>query len=111
MQEYDKEIDHYAIKRGFQGRHECKYLKDAVANRPNVMRQISWAMIYPPGINPYKKVEMNEKYKESIPIQFQDNVLYQPPTESKENIVKEEKGECGDLRKIKNQKIEDIKGD
>ncbi len=55
-QECDKEIDHLAIKRGFEGRHEFKSLKDAVANRPNVMRKISPAVIDPPGINPYKKV-------------------------------------------------------
>ncbi len=51
----DDEIDHLAIKRGLEGRHEFKSLKDAVANCPNVMKKISPAMIDPPGINPYNK--------------------------------------------------------
>ncbi len=95
------EIDHYAIKRGFEGRHKCKFLKDAVVNCQKVMRKISQAMIDPPGINPYKKVKMNEKYKEFTSIHLQDDVLYHPPTDSGKKIVKEEKGKCGDLRKSK----------
>ncbi len=62
-------------------------------------------MIDPPGINPFKKVEMNEKCIGFFPIHFQDNVLYQPPTESKKKIVKEDKGERGDLRKNKKPKM------
>ena len=62
-------------------------------------------MIDPPGINPYKKVEMNEKYKEFVPLDLQDDELYQPPTETEKNIVKEEKGERGNLRKSKKQKM------
>ncbi len=97
----DKEIDHFAIKRRFEGRHEFKSLKDAVAHRPNVMRKVSQAMLHPPGINPYKKVELNEKYKEFVPLDLQDDVLYQPPTEKEKKIVKEEKGERGNLKKNK----------
>mgnify|MGYP006969310159 CR=1 FL=1 len=104
-QECDKEIDHLANKGGIEGWHEFKSLKDAVANHPNVMRKISPAMIDPPGINPYKKVEMNEKYKEFVPLDLQDDELYQPPTETEKNIVKEEKGERGNLRKSKKQKM------
>ncbi len=49
-QECNKEIDYHSIKRAFKGRYECKSLKDAVANCPNVMRKISPAMIDSPGI-------------------------------------------------------------
>ncbi len=48
---------------------------------------------------------MNEKCKKFIPIHLQYNVLYQPPNESKKKIVKEDKGECGNLRKNKKQKM------
>ncbi len=59
--EGDKETNHLAIKMGFEGWHECKSLKDSVANCPNMMRKISPAMIDSPGINACKKVETNEK--------------------------------------------------
>ncbi len=62
-------------------------------------------MIDPPGIDPYKKVEMNEKYKEFVPLDLQDDELYQPPTQTEKKIVKEEKGERGNLRKSKKQKM------
>ncbi len=62
-------------------------------------------MMDPPGINPYKKVETNEKYKEFIPIHLQDNVLYQTPTECEKKIVTKEKGEHGNLSKNKKQKM------
>ncbi len=76
-----------------------------IQNHSNVMRKISPAMIDLPWINSYKKVEMNKKYKEFIPIHLQDNVLYQPPTESDKKNVEEEKGEHGNLRKLKKLKI------
>ncbi len=40
------------------------------------MRKISPVIIDPPGIKPYKKVELNEMYKEFIPLDQQDDVLY-----------------------------------
>ncbi len=53
-QKCDKEIDHLAIKRGFEGIQEFKSLKNAVTNHPNVTRKVSPELIDPPGINPYK---------------------------------------------------------
>ncbi len=64
--ECDEEIDHYAIMRAFEGRHAFKSLKDAVSHHPNVIRKISLAVLHPLVIKPYKKAEMNKKYKEFV---------------------------------------------
>ncbi len=48
---------------------------------------------------------MNWKYKEFVPLDLQDDVLYKPPTESEKKIVKDEKGKCGNLRQSKKQKL------
>ncbi len=43
--------------------------------------------------------------KEFFPFDLQEDVLYQTPTENEQEIVKGEKGEPGNLRKDKKQKM------
>ncbi len=80
-QDCDKEIDHHAIDRGFEGRHEFKSLEDVVINCLDVMRKISLTMIHLPGINPYKS--WNE-WKVHWICSFgpTGGVLYQPQIEN-----------------------------
>ncbi len=52
------------------------------------MRNICPNVIISQGLNPTKKVEMNEKYKQFIPIQHHASELYQPQTEEENVIVK-----------------------
>ncbi len=98
------DVEHKAIKRGFEGRNAFPNLKDAVKNRPNVMRSICPEVIVSQRLNPFKKVEMNQKYKQFIPIQHHDNELYQPPTQKEKVMVKEERDKRVGMKKPRNRK-------
>ncbi len=102
--ECDAAIPHYAVKRGFEGRSLFENLPDAVSNRANVMKAQHIDKLIPPGINPYKKVEMHNKYHVFIPQIHWDDVLYEAPTEKELQIVKEEKKEKSAVRKNKKGK-------
>ena len=69
------------------------------------MKSISPKVIVSQGLNPFKKVEMNEKYKQFIPIQHHDSELYQPPTEKEKVMVKEERDEWVGIKKNKKLKM------
>ena len=103
--EMDEEVEHKAIQRGFEGQNALPSLIDAVKNRPNVMKSISPKVIVSQGLNPFKKVEMNEKYKQFIPIQHHDSELYQPPTEKEKVMVKEERDKRVGIKKNKKLKM------
>lgn len=103
----DVPVHHLAIKRNFEGRALYPKLEDAIQNRPNVMKSTPLVHLVSPGINPYKKVEMNERYLQFVPEKFCNDQLYQPPTEKEKKIVKEEKDEKGVVRKNKRKKMMD----
>lgn len=77
---------------------------NAVKNRSNVMKSISPKVIVSRGLNPFKKVEMNEKYKQLIPIQHHDSELYQPSTEKEKAMVKEERDKRVGIKKTRSRK-------
>ena len=55
-----------------------------------------------PGINIFKRVEMNIKYRPVLPIEHQDDVLYEEPTPEVFAAVKEEKAKRGAFKKTLN---------
>ena len=57
------------------------------------------------GINPYKKVELRDKYRKNIPPQYRDDYIYWGPSKDERFGVKEEAKDRGDLKQKKKQKI------
>ena len=72
----DVSVHHLAIKRNFEGRALYPKLENAIQNQPNVMKSTHLVHLVVPGINPYKKVEMNEQYLQFIPETFCNDQLY-----------------------------------
>jgi hypothetical protein len=71
-----------------------KGLKEAIKNRPTDIKSHRAKVlraIKPPGINIYKRVEMHTKYKPIVPIECQDNAIYEKPPQSVINAVEAEK--------------------
>ncbi len=68
------------------------------------MKFISPKEIVSPGLNPFKKVEMNEKYEQFIPIQHCDSELYQMPTEKEKVMAKEERDKRVGIKNTRSRK-------
>jgi hypothetical protein len=57
------------------------------------------------GINPYKKVELRDKYRQNVPPEFQDDYIYWGPSVGERSGVKKETKDRGDIKKKKKQKM------
>ena len=98
---------HNAIKTGFFGRTEnyakgSKGLREAIMNRPTDIARYKAEYlrnVEPPSINIYKRVELHTKYKHIVPIEFQDDILYEEPPQSVIDAVKAEKKSRGEFKK------------
>ena len=92
---------HQVIKRNFPGRTNYTTLKEAIANRPKDMRQSfrgHLQPIIPPGINPYKQIELKDKYEELVPVEDKDCGLYDEPAPEIRAVVVQEKNKRKVLR-------------
>lgn len=92
-------VRHQAIKRNFPGRSEYTNVRDAVANRPNDMKKLLGELLQPivaPGINPYKQIELKDKYEELVPVEDKGCGLYDEPAPAIRAVVVQEK----DKRKV-----------
>ena len=103
-----KSITFNAIKQGFKGRENYprtkKGLIRAIANRKDSIRNDEPEIIPPPGINPYKQVELFTKYRDLLDEDSKDITCPRP---SKEvwALVKDEK-EMNKKRKLDKKKIQ-----
>ena len=71
----------------------------------DVMEESELETLDPPGINPYKQVEMFEKYQTMMPPQAVNDILYRKPDDDVLKKVKAEKG----MRKVFRGELSDMK--
>lgn len=95
------------VKQGFKGRSLFRKgnsgLLDAIKSRPNLMKNYTIEVLPPPGMNPYKVVEMHKNYAPNIPEKYRSETC---PLPSKEilDFVKNEKKTRKDFREDKKKK-------
>ena len=65
-------------KKCFKGRNLYEDLKDAIANCPNIMKSTPKNPPNSPGIAPFKKVMLSEKYESTVFEYAQNDLIYQP---------------------------------
>eukprot|EP00956_Cyclotella_meneghiniana_P025094 scaffold51552_cov38-Cyclotella_meneghiniana.AAC.1 len=84
-----------------------EYGDDALAFecRKDVMEEMELETLVLPGINPYKQVEMFEKYRTLMPPQAVSDVLYKKPDDDVMKKVSKEKG----MRKVFRGELADMK--
>ena len=98
---------HNAIKAGFFGRTAnyakgSKGLREAIMKRPTDIARYKaeyLRVIEPPSINIYKRVELHTKYKPIVPIEFQNDIIYEEPPQNVIDAVKAEKKSRGKFKK------------
>ena len=101
----NKEVPKNVIKKGFEGSTAFESLEEAIAYHPSIMDNTKIKQIVSLGINPYKKVELRDKYRKNVPPEFQDDYIYWGPSTLERLDVKEEAVDRGDLKQKKKQKI------
>ena len=87
-----------------------KGLNAAIKTRPADIKALQaehLKSIEAPGINIFKRVEMNMKHRPVLPIEDQDDVLYEDPTPEVFAAVKEEKAKRGAFKKTLNAEIQE----
>ena len=57
------------------------------------------------GMNPYKLVETNTKFRPNIPPEYQNDILYNSAKEDDKKFVKEEKIDRDEMKSKKRQKL------
>ena len=62
-------------------------------------------VIEPPSINIYKCVELHTKYKPIVPIEFQNDIIYEEPPQNVIDAVKAEKKSQCNLRWVVNEQL------
>ena len=72
----DEKVPFNCIKRNFHGRNNYPTASEAIQCRPQIMRSISVKQIVGSGMNPYKLVEMNTKFRPNIPPEYKNDILY-----------------------------------
>ena len=89
---------HKTIKSGFFGRSDfpktSSGLGDAIAARKDIIKKAmteNLMMLENNGINIFKRVEMTTKYKKIIPLEDQDDILYELSSPEVISAVKLEK--------------------
>ena len=76
-------------------------IKDRLADI-KALRAKHLKSIEAPGINIFKRVEMNKRYRAFLPIEHQDDVLYEEPTPEVFDAVKKDKAKRGAFKKTLN---------
>ena len=105
---------HQVIKWKFPGRTNYLNVKDAVANRPMDMRKFQDLLkpIIPPSINPYKQIELRDKYEELVPVVDKGCGLYDEPAPEIRAVVLQEKSKQKvlrvDLKEAKKKAVEKL---
>ena len=105
--EYDlpcaKLLTYNALKQGFDGRADFPKGNDglilAIKERPTIMKNTPLIVIPPPGINPYKQVELYKNYRLLMPEVDAIVTCPKPPPEMMELVKNEKKG--NKLNKLK----------
>ena len=96
---------HRIIRRGFLGRKDfpnnAKGMKDAIAVRPGIMKEAietKLTVTEEPGINVFKQVELETKFRNVVSIEDWEDELYVPPSTEIMDFVKGEKARRKEFR-------------
>ena len=76
-------------KKDLKGSLLLNPFEETIAYCPSIMENTKINQIVSLGINPYKKVELRDKYRKNVPPEFQDDYIYWGPYTLERLDVKE----------------------